>query len=206
MRRDAKGETVWASALNGNLGGVRHPHLLWDAERVYVTHNDGVTTLGADTGEVLWHADRPGDCLLLSGDLLLATDCTSDQYVGEQGRLLVARAAASGAEVFKVRLPVENFDPLPIREVAGLFLVQTVERAGAKEVARLVNREGEVVHRFDRWVVAGAQEGEDRVLLTSRDVVRLSPDDKTLWAVPFEHVGGQRAGGLVEAGGGVLDP
>jgi outer membrane protein assembly factor BamB len=204
VRRDAGGEVKWALTLFGDLDGVRPPHLVWDAQRVYVTHNGGVTALDADTGNVLWHEDGPGDRLLLSGDLLLATDCTSGRHVGDRGRLLTAREAATGRAVFHRRLPVEDFDPLPIEEVAGLFLVQTNESASGKGDALLIDRDGAVRHRFDREVVAGVRRGEDQVFLTSKDVVRLSAEDKTLWETPFEERQWPAGGGLVEAGGDLV--
>jgi hypothetical protein len=50
-------------------------------------------------------------------------------------------------------------------------------------------------------VVAGVRRGEDVVLLTSRDVVRLGPGGKSRWAVPLERewIAG---GGLVAVPGG----
>jgi hypothetical protein len=157
--RAADGKTRWSVTLDGFIGGVRDPHLLWDARRVYISHTNGVTALDAATGEEHWHSDGPNDRLLLSGDLLLATDCTSDSYVGKQGRLLTARSVTTGKEVFRVQLPVKDFDPDPIEEVAGLFLVQTHEWPSGAGYSLLIDRQGNVQHRLKRQVVRGITPG-----------------------------------------------
>jgi outer membrane protein assembly factor BamB len=200
VKRDAAGKVLWSTKLDGYLGLVRPPHLLWDAEWVYVANNGGVTALDAKTGKLVWHAKGPSDRLLLSGNLLLATDCTSPGYVTEAGRWLVARARSTGKEVFTTRLP-RGLDALPIEEVAGLFLVQTWDEPGGQGNALLIDRNGKVRYRLDRQVVAGVRRGGDFVLLTSRDVVRLSPGGKTRWAVPLDREW-SAGGDLVELAGG----
>jgi outer membrane protein assembly factor BamB len=198
VAQSADGKARWSTRLEGHLDGVRDPHIVWDDKRVYVTHKDGVTALDANTGKVLWHTTGPSDRLLLSRDLLLATDCTSASYVPESGRLLTARTLTTGAEAFRVNLPVEDFDPLPIEEMAGLFLVQTVESPGGKGNALFIDRQGKVRHRLRRQVVAGLRRGADIVLLTSTDVVGLTPNGTVRWAVPFRSHEWIAGGGLVE--------
>jgi outer membrane protein assembly factor BamB len=197
-RLDASGRVVWSTHLDGYLGRVRPPHLLHDADRGYVTHGDGVTALDWATGKQLWHAKGPGDRLCLSGGLLLATDCSIGEEITKGGRWLIARTTATGEEAFRVPLPVQDFDPVEIRQIAGLFLVQKIEMPDGKGGSYLIDRQGRVRHRFHRQVVAGRVQGEDRVFLTSTDVVRLSADDQVVWAVPF-------AGGEWIAGGGLLE-
>jgi outer membrane protein assembly factor BamB len=204
VRREASGKVAWSTRLEGNLDGVRPPHLLADARRVYLSHGDGVTALDRETGKVLWHSAGPGDRLLVSGDLVLATDCTSDNAVGPEGRWLLARAAATGAEVFRVRLPVKDFDPEAISEVTGLFVVQTHEDPRGRGNTLLIDRKGRVRHRLGREVLGGKLHGEDRVLVTSRDVVRLSPDGKVVWSVAFARAEWPADGGLLELAGGDL--
>jgi outer membrane protein assembly factor BamB len=184
--------------LAGALNRHREPHLLFDAERVYVAHGDGVTALDVATGQPLWHSKGPGDRLLLSGDLLLAAECGS----GEDVRRLTARATKTGAEVFKVRLSTQDFDALPLREIAGLFLVQRHESPDGQGEALLLDRQGQVRHRLDREVVDGRPQDGGLVLLTSKDVLCLSPDGKTLWSVAFEKREWPAGGGLVELPGG----
>jgi outer membrane protein assembly factor BamB len=178
--RDAHGRLRWSTPLAGGLGRVRPPHLACDAERAYVSHRDGVTALERSTGKILWHAKGPNDRLFLTGKLLLAADCEA----GEGGRWLVARAVASGKEVFRVRLPLKDFDPNPIQEVGDLFLVQSTEDPRGKGLSLLIDRKGRVRHRFDRQVVDGLGQG---IFLTSRDVIRLSAGGKVLWRVPLKH-------------------
>jgi outer membrane protein assembly factor BamB len=202
--RDA-GRIRWSTPLKGYLGLVRPPHLLADTERVYVTHESGVTALDAKTGKILWRSKGPNDRLLLSGNLLLAADCEAGEAVAARGRWLVARAVATGAVVFRTALPVKGFDPESIREVvAGLFLVDGGEHPDGKGQTLLLDRKGKVRFRLDRQVVDGKQRGKDLVLLTSRDVVALGPDGRTRWAVPFEERQWVAGGGLEELPSGDL--
>ena len=171
----------WATPLSGSLDGVRPPHVAADAERAYVSHADGVTALDARTGRVLWASPGPADRLLVSGDLLLATDCLAGEAVARRGRWFVARRTATGAEAFRVALPATGFDPQPIAEAAGVFVVQSDEDPGGLGVAILVDRTGGANHRFDRQVVAITALGPDRLVLTSRDIVRLTADGRESW-------------------------
>jgi outer membrane protein assembly factor BamB len=200
---DRLGKVRWSVRLDGSLDGVRPPHLVWDAERVYVTHQDGITALDASTGKVRWHVKGPQDRLFLSRGLLLATECSSGDEVIQNGRWLTARRAADGKEVFKVRLPVSNFDPWPIEKVAGLFLIQTSGGFGGKDQSWLIDQKGVVRHRLERQVLDGRRRNKDVVLLTDRDVVRLAPDGRPRWQLSFreEWLAG---GGLQEVDGGDL--
>jgi hypothetical protein len=81
-RSGADGRTRWATTLVGYVGSVRWPHVVADADRAHVTHNGGVTALDVRSGKVIWHSRGPGDRLLLSGDLLVAADCS----VGVDGK------------------------------------------------------------------------------------------------------------------------
>src|SRR5262249_38171337 len=114
VRVTATGDTRWAAPLDGYLGRVPPPPVVSDAALVHVTHAGGVTALDARTGAVAWRSPGPKDRLLLSGDLLLATDCSIGEEVKEAGRWFVARSTRTGADVFRVALPAERFDPLPI--------------------------------------------------------------------------------------------
>src|SRR5256885_10324355 len=91
----------------------------------------------------------------------------------------------SGKEVFRVRLPAKDFDPEPIREVAGLFLVQEQEAPGGKGRGLLLDPEGRVRLKLDRLLLAAQRQGDDLVLLTSRDVARVAPGGKARWVLPF---------------------
>ena len=201
-RRDPAGLHSWSTPLEGNLGGVRPPDLLGDADRVYVSHGDGVTALDYRTGAVLWHSPGPNDRMMLSGELLLATDCGSGDLTEKGGRVLIARAVADGKAVFQAQLPAKDFDPEPIREVAGLFLVQVCDDPGGDGAALLFDQKGRLRHRLDHEVVNGRALGEDRLLLTSREVVRLGPDDKPKWTDPFKAREWIAGGGVVDLPGG----
>ena len=126
VRRDA-GTVRWSMSLPGDVRGVRLPHLLWDAKRVYVRHRDGLTALAAETGVVVWHAEGPTERLVLSRSLLLTTgNAGGDRWV-------VARTVCTGAEVLKI--------PLPLGAIAGLPLGDDRAFLGGKEVVRLSSRE-----------------------------------------------------------------
>jgi outer membrane protein assembly factor BamB len=194
--RLADGKPRWTTKLEGYLGRNRPPHLLWDVHRVYVTHQDGVTALDAETGKELWHSPGLNDRMLLSDDLLLATGSSPTE-----GRAMdcwvMARSTTDGRPTFKTKVDVIGFDPMPIEEMGGYFVVQAREHPGGSGDTCLLDRKGTVRHRLDRQVVAGLRKDDDVVLLTSGDVVRLAQDGKVRWTVAFDHqwIAG---GGLIE--------
>jgi hypothetical protein len=144
------------------------PMLQWDTNRVYVASGGGVMALDRATGELLWQAEGPRDCLLLSGDLLLAT-----------GPDVVARATADGREVFRVPLPGRGWG-YRVQEVAGLFAVQTY---GLQGEALLLDRKGRLCYRLDGPDLAGLRQGEDSVFLTTWELVRVSAEGERRWSI-----------------------
>jgi hypothetical protein len=100
-RRDGAGQLLWSVQVASNLLGVRDPHVLHDAERLYLGHAEGLTALDLKTGKVAWQVkDAASDRLHLSGKLLLATECSIGEQVqqgccqrgpGVQGRPAPAR-------------------------------------------------------------------------------------------------------------------
>jgi hypothetical protein len=205
-RKSANGGTKWVTPLDGHISQVRPPYIVADAERVYVTHYDmhksGVTALDARTGRVLWHSLGPDDRLLLSGDLLLSADCSGVDGKGG-GRFLMARRAATGKEVFRVVLPATTgFNILPIEEAAGWFVVQDHDAPDGAGACLLIDRAGRVRHRLDRQAVAVTAVGNDRLVLTSHDVIRLGADGPSRWAVPFVRYEWIAGGGLIPLAGG----
>lgn len=195
-RKDVAGTTLWSTPLDGRLGGVRHPHVQADVGRAYVTHADGVTALDVRTGAVLWHSPGPANGLLVSGALLFATG-RGGEKAADSERWVMARDVASGKEVFRDALPA-NFDALAVAEKAALILVQDWDKPGGEGFALLMDRTGRVVHRFDRQVAAAhLLAGGDRLILTSRDVVRLSDAGDVTWSAPFKLPGGTAGGGFV---------
>jgi outer membrane protein assembly factor BamB len=193
IRRDSAGKVEWSTPVE-KLRSWSWPTLLTDGRLIYVNQQlDGVTALDAATGLIAWHAPVPAECLRLSGDLLLLA----------HGSQVVALAAASGAEAFRLPLPAApEFRPVAIEEAAGLFLVQTNESPGGEGDAFLFDRAGKVRHRFPRQVVAVAEVGNDRLFLTSAEVRRVTPDDKTVWSAPFESHNWIAGGSIIEAPGG----
>jgi hypothetical protein len=200
--RDTSGKVRWSARLEGYLGRNRPPHLLHDAERAYVSNAGGVTALDARTGKAVWHSEGPSDHLLLSGGLLLAVDCRVEELVAARGRWLLARAAATGAEVFRTRLPVKDYDPDPIEEVAGLFVVQPFGSFRAKGDTLLIDRTGKVRHRLDDPLVDARRQGDDLLLLTATEVARVAADGRRRWSVAFPRRQAAAGGQLLELPGG----
>jgi outer membrane protein assembly factor BamB len=204
-RRDPAGRVLWTLELSGNLlGSHREPHALHDANRLYLSHAEGITALDSRTGKLVWHAKGPGDRLYLKGRLLLATECSCGADIVKQGRWLIARATDTGAQVFKVALPASGFDPWPIREVTGLFLVQACDLFSSKGTALLIDQQGKVCHRFDRPVLDGMSLGEDRVFLTSHNIFRVRAAGKEVWSIRLDQREDLDGGGLVAIPGGDL--
>jgi outer membrane protein assembly factor BamB len=199
---DRAGRAQWSTRLKGHLGSVRPPDLIVDRQRVYLAHwPSGVTALDRHTGEVRWHSSGPCERLHLSAGLLLAVNC---ERKPRHGRWLVARAADCGAEEFRVQLPLKDFDPDPIQEVAGLFVVQSSWSRRTKDAALLIDRRGKVRHRLDRPVLDGRRYGPDLILLTSTDMIRLTPDGRQRWSVPFGRQVSCPGGQLLQVADGDL--
>jgi outer membrane protein assembly factor BamB len=182
VKRSPSGEIAWT--FHGDVGGVRPPHLLFDPHRVYVTDGDGVTALDLKTGKQMWHAAGPALRMCLSDDWLLATGSRSAKDTGEW---LVARAAATGKEVMKVQLSTGDFDPMPIEEIAGLFLVQGDSPPDGVPVARLFDRHGKVRLELFCQIVDGISLDEKRVFLTTSAVVCFDPTGKLQWNIGLRH-------------------
>jgi hypothetical protein len=204
IRRAGSGKVVWSSRLDGYLGLVRPPHLLHDEARVYVTHQDGVTALDAKSGKVVWRSKGPADHLFLSGELLLEVDCENLDDAPPRDRLLLARSTGNGKEAFRTRLPRKDFEPNPIRELAGLFVIQDFGGLRNQVNTLLIDRKGKVCHRLRDLLADARPEGNDLVLLTNREVVRVSSDGVKRWAVAFRKAEWQVGGQLVKLPGGDL--
>ncbi len=200
-RRGAK--LVWSTPLNGPLSDGGPPYAVWDERRVFFAHDGGLTALDAATGQLAWRAKgTANNDLLLAGDLLLATNSHRAER-DTDGHWLVARRAATGAEAFRVRLPDEASDLLPLQAVAGLFAVQTrPERSGGAADARLVDRTGRVLYRTGREVVSGVRRGPDVVLFTSAGVVCLEGGSRERWSRDFLTHHSMPGSGLVDVPGG----
>src|SRR5262245_36449718 len=135
---------------------------------------------------------------------MLATDCGSgDEYL-TRGRWLLARDTSTGAEVFKVALPAKEFDPSPIREMAGLFLVQAGVWGRDGGNAFLIDRKGKLIHHFGRTVLAGERVEDDCVFLTGHGLLRITPGGKEVWTIPLDHRGLLEPGALIKVQGGDL--
>ncbi len=202
-RSDAVGQKLWTVELGGNLlGRHREPHVLHDKERIYFSVNDGISALDVKTGKVVWQFKGPNDRLHLSGGLLLATQCHNGEEILKHGRWLVARDVVNGEEKFKVALPAENFDPWAIREVAGLFLLQDLPGFSNPPAAFLIDRKGKICHQLGRAVLDARLVGEDRVFLTTHNVIRMTPAGKEVWSIPFNNPDAISSGSLVELPGG----
>jgi outer membrane protein assembly factor BamB len=197
---NAAGKVAWSRQLDGPLDQWENAALAWDDWRVYVAHNRGVTALAADTGKPLWHAKGPCRKLVVSGRLLLA----AGQHEGRWW--LTGRGAASGCQVFRTALVGERFDPQRVGEIAGLFLFEGFNdpRPPLTWSAVLIDREGQVRHRFRHRVVAALRLGEERIILTGGGVMRLSLENEARWAMSLGDYGSRVEGSLVVVGGDLV--
>lgn len=203
IRRNGAGRILWTTRLKEDFGVACGSCLVTDAARAYVSHGDGVTAVDAQSGAIVWDSPGFADCLLVSGDLLLATESKTAELVAKAGRWFLGRSTRTGREVFRVALPVEPFYGQSLIEAAGLFVVQKSEPPDGTGLALLVDRTGQIHHQFDRQVVALVAGGKGRVVLTSRDVVGLSAGGKVLWVIPFQREW-TAGGGLISLPGGDL--
>jgi hypothetical protein len=187
IRRDTAGKVEWSTRIGDKLERTWRLKLLTNGRLIYVIQeSEAVTALDAATGLVVWHATGQYSCALLSGDLLLLA------YYGPR---VVALAAESGAEVFQLSLPVKHeYWPQAIENAAGLFMVGGF----------VFDRAGKLRHRIERHVAAMVPAGTDRLFLTSGDVRRITPDDRTVWSAPFESPEWISDGAITEAPDGDL--
>jgi hypothetical protein len=106
---------------------------------------------------------------------------------GRLGLPLLVRAAAVLALALLyvgTTFPRGTAPPTPYaREVAGLFV--DLNFNGVEWADRLLDARGRALHRFDHWVLDGVRLGEDRVFLTDRSMVRLSPGGSVVWTIPL---------------------
>ena len=206
VRHDGPDRVVWATQLDGDLGGVRPPHLIADAHRVYVANGGGVTALDVGTGKIVWNSSGPNERMLLSRDLILATVCGSSEAIKANGRFATSRKVTDGSIEFKIRLPDAWEDPLPIGEVAGLFLIQDYRSRDNGDGALLVDRSGRVRFHLRRLVTDGIRLGDDLVLLLNGEVVRLASSGNVRWSFPSHILGDDErgSGGIVALPGGDL--
>jgi PQQ-like domain len=190
VRRGPSGKLLWATPLEVK----RWSGLVWDDAHACVSEGGGLAGLDVATGKVLWQTLGPTGGLLLDRGLVLAVDRHE----------VVARTAADGMVAFRVPLPKDRFRPLPLRRVAGLYLVQREGLSDSEDFAWLFDRRGTVRHRLDRQVVDGVATGGEAVILTADDVVRLGRWDRTRWTARFKAGHLLAGGGLVPVPGGDL--
>jgi outer membrane protein assembly factor BamB len=206
VRHDRHGRVIWATQLEGDLGGVRPPHLIADAQRLYVANGGGVTALDVGSGKIVWNSSGPNERMLLSRDLILATVCGRSDAIKANGRYATGRKVTDGSIEFEIRLPDAWEDPLPISEVAGLFLIQDYRSRDSANGALLVDRSGRVRFRLRRLVTDGIRLGDDLVLLLNGEVTRLAPSGSVRWSFPSHILGDDErgSGGIVALPGGDL--
>jgi hypothetical protein len=87
----------------------------------------------------------------------------------------------------KVQLSTGDFDPMPIEEIAGLFLVQSDSPPDGVPEACLFDRHGKVRLELFCQVVDGISLDEKRVFLTTSAVVCFDPTGKLHWNIGFQH-------------------
>jgi hypothetical protein len=196
IRRDADGKIIWSTKLKRPLDSEAETELACDSWRLYLSHQNQVTALDAATGKPLWYAAGPADHLLVSGRLLLAIGMEADAW------WFVGRGTASGVRVFKIKLPEPRLGPWSVREVAGLFVVQT-DRLFSVE-ALFITPQGKILHHFTHPVIAALRHDRAWAVLTRQGVASFSSGGERQWRAAFEDCEWMAEGGLMEAGGDEL--
>lgn len=115
----------------------------------------------------------------------------------------MARKTSDGKEAFRVALPRGNFSTYPLAEVAGLFVAQGTTWPDTPN-ALLIDRTGKVYHQFDSIVLGVTAVGEDRLVLTGREVARLGDGGEVRWTAPSFGADGSCEGGLITLADGSL--
>lgn len=205
VRLDEAGRTLWRTQVGKSLGGVRPPHVVHDDDRVYVSDGDGITALDSHRGALLWHTKSPNERMLLSGKMVVGADCGSGAALEAEGHWMFGLAIETGRILFRTRLPRGMDDPLPIREVGGLLLVQ--QRSFGRDStggAILVDQAGRTRLQLREYVLQGICQDDDLILLLSGRIVRLTPSGRTRWEI--RCAAGELDGGdlLLMPGGDLL--
>ncbi len=104
---------TWPRRFDDRLGGVRDPHIVSDDTRVFLTSCPHLIALDAKTGSPLWTSDGPTDRLFLSGNLLLATDCSVHDGPNPEPRFVMARVVDTGAKSSASHSPQRTSTPSP---------------------------------------------------------------------------------------------
>jgi hypothetical protein len=133
---------------------------------------------------------------------LTAEFATADQEVENRRGQVVAGGICPDEEVIRKGVPpdIKDFDPEPIHETAGLFLVQS--SSIIEPFALLIDHQGKLLFRFSHSIRDVLAEGDDWIILTRNQVVRGAADGTIRWTTSFsnEHIGGY--GSLVRLEGG----
>lgn len=196
-RRDDKERQIWTTKLAGDFTAISGWCERHDANRIYLSHSEGLAVLDFKSGKLAWQANGRHEDLLLSGELLLAV------VDGVGGRRIVARDVATGREKFRYTPPGEGYS-LHDRELAGLFLVQRYRSIGVNPHALLIDRNGKVAHDFGFEINDVKHFQNDKIVHTRGNIVRVAAGDKDVWVIPFKHPDGYDCGGLLEVPGGEL--
>ena len=175
---------TWTRRFDGRLGGVRDPHIVSDDTRVFVTSYPHLIALDAKTGSTLWTSDGPTDRLFLSGNLLLATDCSRHDGPHPEPRFVMARAVDTGREVFRITLPALDFDPQPFLEINGIFVAQNWETPDGVNSAIFFDRQGNLLARRHHQIISGLPEKNGTVFLTSHELEFIGAAGQG-WLTPF---------------------
>jgi hypothetical protein len=171
-RLDDTGKVIWSRKLEPSR--FRTPH--HDRERIYAQDGDGITAIYLASGEIAWHCPGPNEDLSLGHTLLFT----------RKQEWLVARSVETGAEAFRVQLPVE-VKTYSAMEVGALVLVQDM---WSRQGAWLLDRDGHLRRRFHINIVDAQPIGDDYLFLTSGGLIRVSADGQELWSkhVRFDEV------------------
>lgn len=181
-RSRADGKVEWSTFLKCEEGHwANYPRFVADSKRIYFQQRtQGVAALDPANGKVLWHSQVPVESFSLSGDRLLVA------YRWD----VIALAADTGKPVMNLKLPFEIRGE--ILDAGGLLVARGSE--GFDERSVLFDRTGKIHQQFSGDVVDFFVSGGNRILLTNKDVVCVTPEIRVVWLVDFSqlpHAGGR---------------
>jgi len=181
VRKDSSGEKIWSVPIPGSVGSINVPEIVWDDERVYFAHGEGITCLDAATGSYIWHSE-PGDftLALFSGNLYSTGHLRESE--SEEWRLwLFARDPLTGEIRYRSRLPDNVMRPNPLEKRGDQILVKQMYKDEDAEGGALCELDGTIRYVFTRQLIDAMSFGNDFVVMEPKGFKRLSDTGEVIW-------------------------
>jgi outer membrane protein assembly factor BamB len=167
-------------------------------------HGNHYSAIDVRNGDVLWTAQGAIEAMRLSKDglLLVERDVKDEHIVGSFW--LTSRDLATGAVKFRTPLTEKDHSLGCFREFSELIMIQFSHDFKEAPEAFLVDREGNLRWRIQDEICGALLKGKDGVFVTDHQVMRLTPDGKTVWTWPWSNREFFASGGIVDLSDGDL--